>query len=165
MNKLPVFAMFCLLIMFCTACDRTKTPLVVESTVFQNKLTGKWILQKRMYDPDTTFQDLSDTIEYVKILTSKSFVWYTYNKNNRGLIAMGGGSYKLEGESYTEFLEFNYPQGTGVEGSTIPFKCDVKDSIWYHAGFINERAYDQEIEQYVVVRERRLEEIWIRSEE
>ena len=77
---------------------------------------------------------------------------------------MAGGSYDLEGESYTEHIEFLHPPGSGIQGSAIPFKCVVNGNEWHHSGYINEREYDNEIGDYVVVAERRLEEFWTRLE-
>ncbi len=129
-----------------------------------NPLIGKWELQLRMYSPDTTFLTTPDTIGYVKIINEKSFVWYQYNKNTRNLLMLGGGTYELEGESYLEHIEYYHPPGTYMEGSNIPFKCVVNGDEWHHSGYINEREYDEEIGDYVVLQERRLEEIWKRVE-
>ncbi len=129
-----------------------------------NPIKGKWKLYKRKFDPDTTFAINPDTIEYVKIITDGTFIWYNYDKENKNVIAMGGGSYELEGGSYTEHIEFYHPPGQNMEGAAIPFRCEVNGDEWHHAGYINDREFDEEIGDYVVVRERRLEEIWRRVE-
>ena len=129
-----------------------------------NPLIGKWELQLRQFDPDTTFIVTPDSIGYVKIINEKSFVWYSYDKTTRNLIMLGGGTYELEGESYYEHIEYYHPPGTYMEGSDIPFKCVVDGDEWHHSGYIHDREFDEEIGDYVVLRERRLEEIWKRVE-
>lgn len=153
-----------LLILILWGCAQNQSHRKPLSELIENPLKGKWKLEKRKLEPDTAYRLATDSVEYIKILTDKSFVWYTYSKNDRHVIAMGGGSYSFEGESYTESLEFYYPPGTGMEGSTIPFRCLIKDGQWHHAGYLNEREFDEEINDYVVIKERRLEEVWTKVE-
>jgi len=129
-----------------------------------NPIKGKWKLSKRMFAPDTVFAVNPDTIEYMKIITDGTFVWYHYDKENKNVIAMGGGSYELEGGSYTEHIEFYHPPEWNMDGAAIPFKCEVNGDEWHHSGYVSDREYDEEIGDYVVLRERRLEEIWTRVE-
>ncbi len=129
-----------------------------------NPIKGKWKLQKRKFDPDTVFNITPDSIEYVKIITDRSFVWYFYEKEKGNIIATAGGSYELQGGSYMEHIEFYYPADQNMAGSDIPFKCEINGDEWLHYGFINDREYDEEIGDYVVTRERRLEEVWKRVE-
>ncbi|MEM7551798.1 MAG: hypothetical protein AAF363_19110 [Bacteroidota bacterium] len=129
-----------------------------------NIIKGKWKLISRKFDPDTTFSPTPDSVVYHKIITDETFIWYYYDSDGKDIIGMAGGGYRLEGGSYTEIVEFHHPTGPNILGSSIPFKCEVIDDKWYHSGFINERIYDEEIDDYVVTAERRLEEIWERLE-
>lgn len=136
----------------------------LENAKPENPLKGKWKLHKRKFDPDTVFLVNPDTIEYVKIITDGTFLWYNYDKESKIVINMAGGSYDLEGGSYTEYIEFFHPPGSFMEGSAIPFRCEVNGDEWLHAGYINDREFDEEIGDYVILNERRLEEIWKRVE-
>jgi len=142
--------------------DGGNTTAVKE--VEENPIKGKWKLYKRMFAPDTTFKINPDTIEYMKIITDGAFIWYQYDKENKNVIAMGGGSYELQGGSYIEHIEFYHPPGDNLEGADIPFKCEINGDEWHHSGYINEREYDEEIGDFVILQERRLEEIWRRVE-
>lgn len=160
---LSLFTLVCVTLTF-NSCAPSEGGSMSAERATRNPLIGKWELQKRKYSPDTTFVPTPDSLGYVKIITEKSFVWYQYNKNTRNLIMLGGGTYELEGESYYEHIDYYHPPGTYMEGSDIPFKCAVTGNEWHHSGYISEREYDEEIGDYVVLQERRLEEIWQRVE-
>lgn len=155
-----VIFLFCALVVSCSP------PVEQEEKSKQeiNPIKGKWKLQKRKFDPDTVFTITPDSIEYMKIITDRSFVWCFYNKKDGAVVAMAGGSYELQGGSYLEHIEFSYPAEQNMAGSDIPFKCEVNGDEWLHYGFINDREFDEEIGDYVVLRERRLEEVWKRVE-
>jgi hypothetical protein len=150
--------------LFLASCAPSEGGSLSTERRLANPLIGKWELQKRKYAPDTSFVATPDSLGYVKIITEQSFVWYQYNKNTRNLVMLGGGTYELEGESYLEHIEYYHPPGTYMEGSDIPFKCTVQGDEWHHSGYISEREYDAEIGDYVVLQERRLEEIWRKVE-
>ena len=154
------FLVLSVLLIACGPSEDQTTAEVVE----ENPIKGKWKLHKRMFAPDTTFKVNPDTIEYMKIITDGTFIWYQYDKENKSVIALGGGSYELEGGSYIEHIEFYHPPGDNLEGADIPFKCEIIGDEWHHSGYINEREYDEEIGDFVILQERRLEEIWKRVE-
>ncbi len=156
-------AMILILVVWMTSCSQpVESASKNRSEV--NPIKGKWKLVKRKFEPDTVFAITADTIEYSKIITDGTFIWYFYDKENKNVIAMAGGSYELKGGSYTEHIEFYHPPGQNMEGADIPFKCEVNGDEWLHSGFINDREYDEEIGDYVVIAERRLEEVWRRVE-
>lgn len=131
----------------------------------ENPLKGKWRLLKVMSEPDTAFREVDqDSVGYYKVLTDKTFIWYIYDKKTRLVTQTAGGSYTYIGESYTEEVEFGYPSGTGLAGSNIPFKCERNGDKWHHSGYVGVREYDEEVGDYVVLQENRLEEVWLKVE-
>jgi hypothetical protein len=165
--KLLLFILFISLgsTVIITSCSENQRPgnTPDEKVELIDQLQGKWQMKSRKFAPDTSFVAVPDTIVYEKLIQGNSFVWYTYQKNNREVIAMAGGEFELEGQSYSENIEFYYPKGTGIEGSEIPFRCELENGKWHHAGYIYEREYDSAINDYVVTAERRLEEIWVKA--
>ncbi|MEO1053465.1 MAG: hypothetical protein AAFX87_22715 [Bacteroidota bacterium] len=157
------------LLILTVACSQGPNPQAdskpsANPTAPANPLEGKWKLVERKFDPDTVFVKTPDTVGYYKMITGNSFVWYNYDQDGSNLIGMAGGTYTLQGESYTEDIEFYYPPGVNILGTTIPFKIKVEDGKWHHSGFIQERELDEGVGDYVVTQERRLEEIWIKVE-
>jgi len=139
-------------------------PVVSQQKPDKAVLAGRWRMTHRKFEPDTTFVAMPDSVIYQKVLTNESFIWYYYNEHGGNLIATAGGVYKLEGESYVEDIQFFHPPGTNVLGTSIPFRCQLLEggNKWIHSGYIQDREYDQRVGDYIVLRERRLEEVWVR---
>ena len=130
----------------------------------ENPLEGKWRLVSSMQEPQTSQQAPADSISYHKVLTTNNFTWIIYSKTSGELIATAGGSYSLEGEKYTEYLDYIYPHDAALLSSSIPFLCQIEGNRWIHSGYIEVREYDSLINDYVSLSKYKLEEIWERVE-
>ena len=139
-------------------------PVLNQQTRNTAALAGRWRMIERKFEPDTAFVAIPDSVIYHKVITNSSFVWYYYNEYGANLIATAGGVYKLEGESYVEDIQFFYPPGSQILGATIPFRCQLLEggNKWVHSGYIQQKEYDAQVGDYVVLSERRLEEVWVR---
>jgi len=96
-----------------------------------------------------------------KHLTSTHFTWLSYNIENDELVGAGGGAYTLEGNTYTEYIEFFHPVGSYL-GQAIPFEASVEEGIWYHKGFGMIMEFDAVIGEMVVVDTAVIDEQWAR---
>jgi len=146
-----------------TACN-TSGELNNPETPTRSALEGKWKLVSVMQEPQSTHQPNIDSTAYYKILTTNTFAWFIYSKNSGELTATAGGSYELEGEKYTEYLEYIYPHDPAIMSSSIPFRCQLNQDRWIHSGYMETREYDSLIHEYVVLSKYKLEEIWERVE-
>ncbi len=67
----------------------------------------------------------------VKILTEERFAFGLHARNE---IIAGGGRYVLDGDSYTETIEYHWMPS--LVGKTVVFDCDLDGDIWHHTGKI-----------------------------
>ncbi len=66
-----------------------------------------------------------------------------------GMVYAGGGRYTLEGETYTEFITYQFDPK--LVGRSVSFTCRLDGDRWYHSGI-----FEVDGEQY------HIEEIWRR---
>src|SRR6266566_7925960 len=73
---------------------------------------GTWQLISTKYGDAKDFSDFPKEQRRVKLITATHFTWVQYDAGSKKVDSMAGGPYKLEGNSYTETIEF---VGTGME--------------------------------------------------
>lgn len=128
-----------------------KQELIKTSDEPANRLQGKWALISSKQEPNTSHQQTADSIAYFKVLTRNTFTWVAYEKNSGVLISTAGGEYHLEGEKYTENIQYIFPYNASLMSSGIPFRCQLNEDNWIHSGYIENREYDSLINDYVVL--------------
>jgi hypothetical protein len=105
----------------------------------------------------------------IKLLTADHYAWVKQDKKQvEDLLAkgtlrdslmayhdeFGAGTYKVEGDSYTETTEFFYePQ---YIGTSLTFKFKMKEGLWYNTGHYTHFANGKKINEIL------LEEVWKR---
>ncbi len=106
---------------FLSSCNKTKPP--------QTNITGTWqLISATTMQGDSTYQkDLTNT-RMIKILNKTHFCFLNHdlgeNPDSEKIFVAGGGTYNLEGEQYTEYLEYcNYREW---EKNTFEFKLELK---------------------------------------
>jgi hypothetical protein len=62
----------------------------------RNKVEGTW---------EHTFPN-EPALRQVKVINQDHFIWATYDRESKIPVAVAGGSYKLDGNTYTERVEF-----------------------------------------------------------
>jgi len=114
----------------------------------KNELEGAWeFVSGRTTTPDTTFEYTHDDWNEIKVLTKSHWVFvgqepnrpkFTEGGTDAELLAAaetfnaGGGKYTLEGDTYTEHIEyFLNPNAVNV---SIPFKYQLEDDQWTISG-------------------------------
>ena len=73
---------------------------------------GTWQLISTKYGDAKDFSDFPKEQRRVKLITATHFTWVQYDAGSKKVDSMAGGPYTLEGNSYTETIEF---VGTGME--------------------------------------------------
>lgn len=96
-----------------------------------------------------------------KIITGKHFSWAEYTKNG-DLVTMGGGTYDISGNKYTENIEYCYPKGNIPLGVSISFTHKFDGEMWLHSGYLQIRELDGETGEYVVTDTEKISEVWKR---
>lgn len=124
-------------------------------------LRGSWTLIKYKYGAERELHDVPEIITYVKHLTSKHFSWASYGDNGN-LIAAGGGTYQLTADVYSEHIEYFYPLGSNLPGSSVDFNYKLKGNDWTISGYVKNIQINPGNGKYELVDSVRLEEVWRR---
>ena len=128
------------------------TLFVSCATEKKNKLEGVWeLVSAKSTSPDTTIEITQADWKQIKVVTKSHFVWIGQEPNRAKFLkggidsellaaaktfGAGGGTYTLEGDTYTEHIEF-FLEPNYVDTS-IPFKCQIEGDQWIHSGTIGE---------------------------
>ena len=118
------------------------------------RLVGKW----RYFGKDDKTEDTSSTVTY-KLLTPTSWTLTEVNKGDGKVIKTSGGAYKLEGNTYTETVEY----GTN-NGMRIGFNCKLEGDKWYHSGKLPDQiTFNKETGKQETFPGFPVNEVWIRE--
>jgi hypothetical protein len=139
-----------LLIAVFFSCTEVKNDLAVEGTW---KLISGTIIEKG----DTTFTDYTKDRSMIKILNGTHFAFLNHDlnkgKDSTAVFAAGGGVYTLDGNQYTEYLEYcSYREW---EGNTFQFTVTIQNDTLIQQGVEKIENLDVErlnIEKYTRVK-------------
>lgn len=113
---------------------------LLSSTVIaqekKNPLEGTWELvsgKATWADTSETYPETDDW-RMIKIISKKHFVFVNQDTSGEGSSGFGGGTYSLEGDSYTEHIEFFAPPYLDFIGKSFSFKSEVKGDQWIMSG-------------------------------
>src|SRR5947209_5502164 len=73
---------------------------------------GTWQLVSTKYGDAKDFSDYPKERQRIKMITATHFSWVDYDTKTRKVSSSAGGPYKLQGEVYTETIDFI---GEGME--------------------------------------------------
>jgi hypothetical protein len=126
----------------------------------QTSLEGTWqLLSGTIIEKgDTTITDYTKDKSMIKIINATHFSFLNHDlkngKDSTSVFAAGGGRYRLEGDQYTEFLE--YCSDRAWEGHEFSFTVTIQNDTLIQKGIekIEDAGIDrQNVEKYVRVRE------------
>ncbi len=105
---------------------------------------------------DTTFTDYTKDRKMIKILNASHFSFLNHDlaKDSASFFIAGGGRYTLEGDKYTEHLE--YCSDRAWEGHNFSFTVKIQNDTLVQTGIekIEDIGVDRlNIEKYVRIRE------------
>jgi hypothetical protein len=111
---------------------------------------GTWRLVSTKYGDAKEFSDVSNQEPHIKMLTADRFVWVIYDSKIKLISRSMGGSYRLQGSSYTETVEFFLPQGMKVYlGKEQVFTIRVEGDRLFQSGKLSDGMNIEEIWQRV----------------
>ena len=127
-------------------------------------IQGTWLLMMEKHGENAQMHPPQRGHVKKKLITGNHFSWVEYTEDGQ-LLAMAGGTYKLNGGVYTEDIEYCFPKGSNLLGVSIPFSYKFDDGLWLHSGFLQERQIDGETGEYVVRETYKISEVWKKVKE
>ena len=144
------------------ACASQET--IVEKQQEEISLEGTWRLVKTIEigHEDITNRMDSDQKMYMKHINETHWTWSEYDYASNQLLGAGGGTYTLEGNTYTEDIKFYFPPGSNELGQAIPFTIELTDSLWRITGYVKMMEFDPETGENVASDSAIIDEYWER---
>ena len=100
------------------------------SHVGKSQLEGTWEL--------VSGQQLPRGARDIKIITGRHFIFAAYNEGNGKPLYTGGGTYVLNGSSYTEHMDFASDViAADLVGKDQPFTVNVDDDTFTQTGTLS----------------------------
>lgn len=134
-----IFALFTLSLLFNLSCQKT------------DKLQGTWKLQTGtlIENGDTTVTDYTAGQSFIKIINNTHFAFLLHDLSHgkdstSAVYSSGGGKYTLDGNTYTEHLE--YCTAREWEGHDFPFEITISGDTLIQQGI--EEIPEQNVKRY-----------------
>ena len=130
-----------------------------RSTTFSIRLNGTWQLVSgiTISKNDSLFTDYTKNQKMIKIINDSHFAFLSHDLGSKNdstnNFDVGGGSYTLSGNQYTEHLDYYHDKNW--EGKTFVFTVQMKKDTLIQSGIEKVEAAGIErkiIEKYVKVR-------------
>jgi hypothetical protein len=115
-----------------------------ESGVNPTSLVGTWELVSVKYNDAKDFTAPTPERKSLKFITPTHFLWVWVNPKKRITNSMGG-TYKLEGDSYVETVEFAFEGMEAYVGKQQKFAARLEGDKWIHSGVLSEGQKIEEI--------------------
>jgi hypothetical protein len=98
-------------------------------------VSGAWRFGARVNDEGVAGQRRGQASprQTMKILSGNYFQWAAFNYETKQFSGTGGGSYKLQGNQYTETIRF-FSRDNSRVGISLTFECRLDGTDWYHKG-------------------------------
>lgn len=95
----------------------------------KSQLDGAWVL--------VGAQQLPKGARDIKIISGGHFIFATYDTEKGELLGTGGGTYILNGSSYTEHVDFGKGLSDGIVGKDQHFTVKVNGDTFVQAGTLS----------------------------
>jgi uncharacterized protein (TIGR03067 family) len=104
-----------------------------DAKSLNNDLAGTWELVSAEYGGQAAPNDMKE----LKMISAKHFMFITYGRKSSKAIRNGTGSYTLDGDSYTEHVDFMSGEGTdGATGKDFIYKIKLDGDTLTQTGDI-----------------------------
>jgi hypothetical protein len=141
-------------------------PKEVETNTLlsDNILLGSWQLISFLPDEgdSSKWQQYPSTILYQKHITPTHFTWFKFDTAKDQLLGIGGGTYTIVDDVYTENIDFFLPVGSSELGQSIPFDVEFEGDTWHHVGYARNMMIDEETGVPVKTDSSKIDERWRR---
>lgn len=93
-------------------------------------IQGTWELVSYKYGSSVSgFMDVRDNIRRLKVINETHFIWVHYDTISGKISSSAGGSYTMNGDAYSEFLEFGLAMDPYIKQShnyTVKIEGDLQ---------------------------------------
>jgi hypothetical protein len=104
-----------------------------SATQATNRIIGTW----QLVSGEVGGQDSLGNGTMIKMISSKHFMFLSYDKSKMKTTGAGSGSYSLKGNTYTEHIDFiDVPGGEGLVGTDAVFTVKVDGDTLTQTGEI-----------------------------
>jgi hypothetical protein len=134
MKRYAAVSLLCIAgLCFCVTLLRAAAPAPATSTDLRSSLVGTWKMTSMKVNGEKN--DLPDTEVTYKHVTPAGFTWLSYHKDSGEVFRAAGGTYTLEGDKYTEKIEYGMSSDyKAVKNASHTFKCRIDGDTWHHTG-------------------------------
>lgn len=113
----------------------------------ETNITGTWRLVYNNPARDSAVKEFPAEFTEIKQITDGHFSWML---NSEGTVFNGaGGTYRLDGDTYTETIGYGLPHMVRFVGKQAVYKISVKQDTMRISGFLNDSI--------------RVQEVWVRA--
>ena len=121
------FAMAAILIISFSSCT-----VATSNNAKGSEIQGTWKLVKYNYSGDTIMHMFPEN--RIKFIADNNFCWINISLPNNRVTDSAGGTYKLSGENYSEFIEYGGTGMTSYVNNEQKFTVKVENDKLYLAG-------------------------------
>ena len=145
------------LLLISTACNNPKDTSEIKGRL---PIEGTWqlISGTLVENRDTTVTDYTTGQRMIKIINATHFSFLNHDlkkgKDSAAVFVAGGGRYSLDGNRYTEYLD--YCSDRNWEGNTFPFEISIHNDTLTQSGI--EKIESAGVERLNVEKYARLKE-------
>ena len=116
-----------------------------EPSVMSGSLLGTWELVSYKYGNMKEFADARKNERRIKMVTETHYVWFSSDPNTKVIQSGAGGSYSLNGNTYTESNDFAIGDMTRFLGGKHIFTVRVEDNKYTQSGAISSGLKIEEV--------------------
>jgi hypothetical protein len=111
----------------------------------KNSIEGTWQLVSYKYGPSQSeFIDRTEDFPRIKVINKTHFIWVDYISQSGRMTSSAGGRYTLNGNIYTEFLEFGLGMDTYLK-TNPQYTIKVEGDILFQTGLLTPEYKIEEI--------------------
>jgi hypothetical protein len=91
-----------------------------------------------------SFTEVPDGVQRLKMITDNYFIWVSVDSVKRTIGSSAGGRYVLEGNNYTEMLDFGIGMSS-YTGTQPTYTVKTEDDLLFLSGLLSEGFRIEEI--------------------
>jgi len=99
----------------------------------QSSLTGLWRITGRVNEQGERTTMQAGPRKTIKLLTGSRFQWAAINPKTKQFMGTGGGTYQVNGNQYTETIDF-FSRDNSRVGRSLTFTVNLTGTDWQHTG-------------------------------
>ena len=108
-------------------------------------IQGTWRLVAGKYGDATEFQKVPPEETMFKFVTDTHFTWVRFHSETKEIFHAAGGRCTVDGDKYTELIEFGLGEVMNLKGEKQTFTWKVEGDKWHHSGTLSNGAKIEEI--------------------